>query len=298
MKKTSSPIIELAILTMLFVSAPFMPDASIVAAQPKGGVVAKPNTKPSAASTQQRSKHRTKPPKSSSGAPSRVKVEEMQASTQYDSYHRITQGPILDCRETSERQLVPGELRVFVPANSCTGWFIFNPDPAKPTFTYRLQWDPDGDVLEEVRDRGGYGMFKNSPTRSPTIGVIGQRIKGIRFKALGKPVRVTFLIGDVWSVAILRNDTNGPLPYQISKNGSWEEFTLSPGSRRGHSWLNNDCCRVRYDYKYEAGSQPKTYNAEVTRIVGRVPTASERVKAKVNYFSANTNGEIILYAAP
>ncbi|MDQ3742819.1 MAG: hypothetical protein M3444_00265 [Acidobacteriota bacterium] len=221
----------------------------------------------------------------------------MRATGQYESYHEKSEGPILNCDETSEEQLEPGERQISVPANGCTGWFIFNPDPANPTFKYHWHWEPDGEVLEEMEDRGGYGTFTESPGHG--IQLYGDRLKGVRFKGLGKPVTVTFLVGDIWSVTVLRNDTNGPIPYQILQNdGSWETFTLSPGYHRVHTWRNGNCFCIKYDYKYEAGYQEKKYDLQVTKTVGREPTEDEKEKSKVNYFKKDANGDIELYAAP
>lgn len=102
---------------------------------------------------------------------------------------------------------------------------------------------------------------------------------------------------DVWLVAIIRNHTSGPIPYQILLNGSWKEFTISPNYQRVHSVLNDNMI-IRYDYKYEPGSQEKRYRLKATPVVGHEPTKSEKEKAKVSQFEVDANGNIELYDLP
>jgi hypothetical protein len=103
---------------------------------------------------------------------------------------------------------------------------------------------------------------------------------------------------NVWSVAVVRNDTGGPIPYKILRNGSWEAFTLEPGYLVRHTWLNDDCFCIKYDYKYEAGYQEKKYSLQVTSVIGHEPTESEKEKSRVNFFKLDASGDIELYSPP
>lgn len=218
------------------------------------------------------------------------------ASEQYESYQPKSRGPVLDCEEKGEQQLRRGELRVPVPANGCTGWFILNPDPKKPTFTRNWRWETAGEVLGEVEDLGGYGTFRDSP--SGKVHLDGTRTRGIRFKGLGKPVNVTFSV-DIWFVVRLRNDTDQPVAYQIIRDGTWETFSIQPKAEVTHTWIAAACCDIRYDHKYEAGYQEKKQGLQMMKIPDHDPTESDKKKAPLNYFTTvDASGNIQLYTAP
>ncbi|MDQ1592310.1 MAG: hypothetical protein QOG71_2937 [Pyrinomonadaceae bacterium] len=311
-----------AIAVVLLSISTLLPRArlvSVIFAQEKGGVI-KPNPTPTPrlasrphptptprlASRPQPARRRVRRRTSNAGkrisswlansSTARATDTSMRASDRYESYHTESEGPILDCNETSEEQLELGEYEVEVLPNRCSKWFITNPDAANPTFKHRYGWMNDAKVLVEIQDRGGYGVFTDSPTIYGSSN--GDRIHRFRFKGLAEPATVTIRV-EVRFVAIVRNDTNGPIPYKILLQGSWESFTISPGHRRSHIWLNPiQCICLKYDHKYEDGYQEKKYSLQATKIIGRDPTESEEEKAKVNYFKVDADGNITLYAAP
>jgi hypothetical protein len=212
------------------------------------------------------------------------------ASEQYESYRLKSRGPLLDCEEKGAQQLVRGNLRVSVPADGCTGWFILNPEPEKAASARHWRWEPDGEVLVEVADLGGYGTFTETPSRS--LSLLRGRTKGVRFKGLGKPVNITFGM-DISFVVSLLNDTDRAIPYQILRDGAWETFTIQPKTQITHSWVGVTCCSIRYDHKYEAGYQEKKQDLRVMSIPDHDPTESEKRKAPLNYFKVDASGNVI-----
>ncbi len=96
---------------------------------------------------------------------------------------------------------------------------------------------------------------------------------------------------DVWFVAWIINKTKTPIPYQILRRGSWENYTLPPGYLTVHSSLNEDIA-IRYNYNWH---EQKYIALHTTAIIGHEPTESEKSKAKVNYFKLERDGNIHLY---
>ncbi|HKO98021.1 MAG TPA: hypothetical protein VJU86_13570 [Pyrinomonadaceae bacterium] len=203
----------------------------------------------------------------------------------------------MECSETSEEQLEPGEYEVDVATDGCSRWFITNPDAANPTFKHHFGWTTDAEIRVEIEDRGGYGVFNDSPTIYFSS-LNGDRIHRFRFKSLGKLTKIMIRV-EVRFVAVVRNDTNGLIPYKILRKGLWESFTISPGHQISHKWLDPvECMCLKYDYKYEQGYQERKYTLQTTKIIGRDPTDSEEKEAKVNYFKVDTDGDIKVFAEP
>ena len=102
---------------------------------------------------------------------------------------------------------------------------------------------------------------------------------------------------DVWFMATVRNLTKGPITYQALCNDIWSPLTLNPGYETVYVCSNDDIS-LKYDYKYAPGVQEKIYRLEATPVVGHTPTASEKARARVNFFQVDTNGDITVFTNP
>lgn len=221
----------------------------------------------------------------------------LRARVEYDT---VGEAPIFTCEDASEGQLGLGERRISIPATGCSGWLNLNPDPTKPRLLASGWFNLDGEVIVEVEDGKGYGTFKDGPGTKNELDI--RYVKRLRFKSAGEAVNVIFRIGDLWSLAILRNKTDMTITYQILRGDRWESFSLDPGIEIRHEWLNDDAPTIKYEpsgkhgFTLRPGYPSKTQVLDLTPQVGPKPDDRENDKARIHVFQLDSNGNIELKA--